>query len=118
MAAGVGVGRSRLFLPESESESESTKFTDSGQALIPDSQKSPCRLYKPFLSIFFVVTGWMMNTEPSPALFCIVEMVSGRNSGPRPHGQSFLYSWWGDCPTNIQVCPTNFVLCPNNLCQI
>ena len=39
---GVGVGRSRLFSPESESESESTKFTDSGQALITDSQKSPC----------------------------------------------------------------------------
>ena len=34
------------------------------------------------------------------------------------HGRSFLYSWWGDCPTNFQVCPTNFVLCPTNLCQI
>ena len=36
----------------------------------------------------------------------------------RHHGRSFLYSWWGDCPTNFQVCPTNFVLWPTNLCQI
>ena len=42
VGAGVGVSRSRLL----RSESESTKFTDSGQALIPDSKNSPCRLFK------------------------------------------------------------------------
>ena len=25
------------------------------------------------------------------------------------HGQSFLYSWWGGCPTNFEVRPTNFI---------
>ena len=27
------------------------------------------------------------------------------------HGRSFLYSWWGGCPTNFGLCPTNFWHC-------
>ena len=28
-------------------------------------------------------TGWMIGTEPSPALLCMSDMAIGRNSGPR-----------------------------------
>ena len=36
----------------------------------------------------------------------------------RKHGRSFLYSWWGGCPTNFEVRPTNFVLCHTNFWEI
>ena len=81
----VGVGclsRSRSW---SRSRQNLPTLTDSGQALIRDSQKSPCRLFRPFLRIFLWLTGWTINSEPSPALFCIVEMAIGRNFGPRPN---------------------------------
>ena len=65
---------------------------------------------------------------PSPRQRCSFVFscvgLSPHNLGQSPHnlsekhGRSFLYSWWGDCPTNFQFCPTNFVLCPTKLCQI
>ena len=27
------------------------------------------------------------------------------------HGWSFLFSWWGGCPTNFGFCHTNFMAC-------
>ena len=83
VGAGVGVGcfsrsrsRSRQNLPTP---------TDSGQALTPDSQKSPCRLFRPFFAHIFVV-DWLddrYRTKPCDVLQ--VEMAIGRNSGPRPN---------------------------------
>ena len=30
------------------------------------------------------------------------------------HGWSFLFSWWGDFPTNFGFCHTNFTACHTN----
>ena len=32
-------------------------------------------------------------------------------SSSRDHGWSFLFSWWGGCPTNFGFCHTNFMAC-------
>ena len=94
---GVGVDRSRLFFSESESESESTKSTDSERlrkTLIPDSQKSPCRLFKAFFSAHIFCGGLAGDsTEPSLALFCIAEMAIDRNSEPRPKPVPMSEMW-------------------------
>ena len=68
-----------IFLRVGSRQSLTTP-TDSWQAFIPDSQKSPFRLFDVFfLPIFLWWTGWMMGTEPSPALLCTVAwMTIGR----------------------------------------
>ena len=92
---------------ESEPESESVGVgsrsrqnpptpTDSGQRLIRDSKKSPSRL-EHFLSRIMWWTGWIIDTEPSPALLCIADMANGRNSGlrhiPAPMSEMWRLVW-------------------------
>ena len=48
----VGVGCFSRSRSRSRSRQNLPTPTDSGQALFPDSQKSPCRLFRPFLRIF------------------------------------------------------------------
>ena len=71
---GVGVGQN---LPTP---------TDSGQALISDSQKEPCRLFKVFFYAYFFVMDWL--DDKYRTLSCAVlhaEMTIGQNSWLRPN---------------------------------
>ena len=81
----VGVG----CFPRSRSRSRSRQNlptpTDSGQALIPDSQKSPCWLFKTFCSYFCGrLAGWLI---PNQVLRCSAYSRDGNRSKFRTQAQ-------------------------------
>ena len=98
----VGVGCFPRSLSLSRIRQNLPTPTDSGQALIPDLRKSPCRLIKTCPAQIYVL-DWQddIGTEPSSALLCIADMAFGRNSGssrpiraPMPEMWHLVWTWY------------------------
>ena len=51
------------------------------------------------------------TTAPPPN---VAPIETGGSRHHRNHGWSFLYSWWGGCPTNFVFCHTNCMACQTN----